>query len=78
MVTVVVASEDSGFLRRIFSSFSSSFPSFFGPSLQPHYRTFFATTASADYSPALAGEFSLGKIWNLSLRAARLYRKRLG
>src|SRR5205823_5637133 len=38
---------------------------------------FSATTASADFSPALTGEISPGKVQNLSPRAAWLYLMRL-
>ena len=34
--------------------------------------------ASADFFPALTGKISPGKVLSLSLRAARLYRMRLG
>ncbi len=60
------------------SSSSSSVPWSFSPLLQPHYRTFSATTASADFSPALTGEISPGKMLILSPRADRLYLTRLG
>ena len=46
---------------------------FFGPSLPAALPAFFATTASAVFSPALAAEISLGKVQNLFPRAARLY-----
>ena len=46
----------------------------FAPAALP---AFFATTASADFSPALPEEISPGKVQNLSPRAARLYRLRL-
>ena len=41
------------------------------------FTTFFATTASADFSLALAREISPGKVLKLSTRAARLYTTRL-
>jgi hypothetical protein len=37
-----------------------------GPSLQPHYRTLFATTASADFSRTLVPEISPGKVQDRS------------
>jgi hypothetical protein len=39
---------------------------------------FLATTASAAFFPALTGKISPGKVQNLSPRAVRLYRMRLG
>ena len=57
---------------------SSSVPWSFGPSLQPHYGAFSATTASADFSEALTPELSPGKVLILSPRADRLYLTRLG
>jgi len=39
---------------------------------------FLATTASADFLPALTEKISPGKVQNLSPRAARLYLVRLG
>ena len=56
---------------------SSSVLWFFGPSLQPRYRAFFATTASADFSQTLIREISPGKVLKLSARAAKLYLMRL-
>jgi hypothetical protein len=53
-------------------------PNSFRPSLQPHYRAFFATMTSADFSSALASEISPSKVQYLSQRAARLYLTRLG
>jgi hypothetical protein len=41
------------------------------PSLHRRYSGFFATTASEDFSPTLAGEISPGKVRNLSSRAVR-------
>ena len=38
---------------------------------------FLATTASADFFPALAGKISPGKVQNLFPRAVRLYPMRL-
>ncbi len=46
----------------------------FAPALLP---AFLATTASADFSSALTEEISPGKVLNLSLHTARLYRARL-
>ncbi len=45
----------------------------FAPALLP---AFLATTASADFSSALTEEISPGKVLNLSLHTARLYRAR--
>ena len=59
------------------SSFSSSVLWFFSPSLDRHYSGFFVTTASADFSSALAEEISPGKVQNLSFRAVWLYLMRL-
>jgi len=42
-------------------------------SVHPHYRDFFATTASADFSITLMLEISPGKVPKLSARAAKLY-----
>jgi len=64
-------------LSPVSSPFSSSVLWFFGPSLHRRYRGFFANTASADFSQALAQEISPGKVQNLSPRAARLYLMRL-
>ena len=47
----------------------------FAPRLLPRFS---ATMASADFSPALTVEISPGKVQNLSPRAVRLYRMRLG
>jgi hypothetical protein len=47
----------------------------FAPAALP---AFFATTASADFSPALTAEISPGKVQNLFPRADRLYLVRLG
>ena len=71
------ARDSSSFIAPVFSPFSSSVLWFFGPSLQSHYRTFFATTASADFSSALTEEISPGKVRILSPRAAWLYLMRL-
>jgi hypothetical protein len=42
-------------------------------SVHPHYRDFFTTTASADFSNTLVLEISPGKVLILSARAAKLY-----
>ncbi len=65
-------------LRVLIRSSSSSVPWSFSPLLQPYYRAFSATTASADFSPALTAEISPGKVLILSPRADRLYLTRLG
>ena len=73
-----LAARDSGRSLQLGSSCSSrSAPWFFGPSLGRHYPPFFATTASADFSPVLTREISPGKALNLSLHTAWLYRARL-
>jgi hypothetical protein len=61
----------------VFRSFSSSVLWFFSPSLHRHYSGFFVTTASGDFSSALASEISPGKVQNLSSRAVWLYLMRL-
>ena len=71
------ARNSSPHISPVSSSFSSSVLWFFGPSLHRHYSGFFATTASGDFSPALAEEISPGKVQNLSSRAVRLYLMRL-
>src|ERR1039457_3766306 len=60
-----------------FSPLSSSvwFLPPFAPRALPRFS---ATMASADCSPALTGKLSPGQVQNLSPRAVRLYRMRLG
>ena len=71
------ARNSSPHISPVSSSFSSSILWFFSPSLHRHYSGFFTTTASDDFSPALTGEISPGKVQNLSSRAVRLYLMRL-
>lgn len=47
------------------------------PFALPGFQGFFATTASADFSPTLIREISPGKVLKLFARAAKLYRIRL-
>ena len=69
---------DSGpYISPVSSSFSSSVLWFFSPSLHRYYSGFFATTASDDFSSALAEEISPGKVQSLSSRAVWLYLMRL-
>jgi len=47
------------------------------PFAPPGFPSFFATTASADFSQTLIREISPGKVLKLSARAAKLYLMRL-
>ena len=60
------------------SSPFSSYSLLLRPFAPPGFPGFFATTASADFSPALTNEISPGKVLALSPRAARLYRAPFG
>ena len=71
------ARNSSPHISPVSSSFSSSVPWFFGPSLHHHYSGFFTTTASDDFFRALTRKISPGKVQNLSSRAVRLYLMRL-